>query len=309
MNNPAEFTKNDFEIVGKNLKDSQSIVRPSMTYWQDAWRRLKMNKIAMLSLIILCLVTIMVIIGPFLTEYTYREQFVEKTNLEPMTDGHYFGTDSLGRDIFARAWRGGRISLLIGISVAFISLAVGVVYGGIAGYKGGTVDNIMMRFVDVMLTIPGLLINILLLLVLEPGVKTIIIAFSITTWLGMARLVRGQILQLKEQEFVLAAKTLGASPARIIMKHLIPNTMGPIIVQMTLTIPSAIFGEAFLSYIGLGIKPPEASWGILANDGATMMRFYPYQLIIPAILISITMLSFNLFGDGLRDALDPKLRK
>jgi oligopeptide transport system permease protein len=280
-----------------------------MTYWQDAWRRLKMNKLAMLSLIILCLVSIMVLVGPYMTKYNYFEQYIEKTNFKPMTEGHYFGTDSLGRDLFARAWRGGRISLLIGIVVAFVSVIVGVIYGGVAGYYGGKVDNIMMRIVDVMLTIPAMLVNILLLIVLDPGVTTIIIAFSITSWLGMARLVRGQVLQLKEQEFILAARTLGANTSRIIMKHLIPNTLGPIIVDMTLTIPSAIFGEAFLSYIGLGVRPPNASWGILANDGARVMRFYPYQLIIPAILISITMLSFNLFGDGLRDALDPRLRK
>lgn len=309
MNSAVEFKKDDFEIVGKNLKDSQQIVRPSMTYWQDAWRRLKMNKLAMLSLVILCLVTIMVIVGPYMTKYSYFEQFIDKTNLKPMTEGHYFGTDSLGRDLFARAWRGGRVSLLIGVVVAIVSVIVGVIYGGVAGYYGGKVDNVMMRIVDVMLTIPGMLVNILLLIVLESGVSTIIIAFSITSWLGMARLVRGQVLQLKQQEFVLAARTLGASTSRIIMKHLIPNTLGPIIVDMTLTIPSAIFGEAFLSYIGLGIKPPKASWGILANDGSRIMRFYPYQLIIPAILISITMLSFNLFGDGLRDALDPRLRK
>lgn len=305
----GEITKQDFEAIRENHMVSQDIVRPTISYWEDAWRRIKKNKIALISLIILTLIIIMTIIGPFLVPYKYYEQDYDNTNISPGENGHIFGTDSLGRDLFSRLWIGGRVSILIGIIVALLSMAIGVMYGGLAGYLGGRIDNIMMRFVDVMLTIPGLLINIMLLIVLEPGITTIIIAFGITGWLSMARLVRGQVLQLKEQEYVLAARILGASDRRIIIKHLIPNTMGPIIVEMTLIIPSAIFGEAFLSYIGLGVRPPMASWGILASEGIKVMRFFPYQLIIPGIIISLTILSFNLLGDGLRDALDPRLRK
>ncbi|RBP37243.1 ABC transporter permease [Garciella nitratireducens] len=304
----STLTEQDFERVGKNLEESQAIVRPSLTYWQDAWRRLKKNKLAMISLVILIGIVFMCIFGPYMVPYKYYEQNYTKTNLSPGQEGHIFGTDSLGRDLFSRVWYGGRVSIFIGVVVALIALVVGVVYGGIAGYMGGKVDNIMMRIVDVLLTIPGMLLNILLLIVLEPGIVTLIIAFGLTGWLSMARLVRGQILQLKEQEFVLAARALGADTKRIIFKHLIPNILGPIIVEMTLTIPSAIFSEAFLSYIGLGIRPPGASWGVLANEGTKVLRFYPYELIIPAIFISLTILAFNLFGDGLRDALDPKLR-
>jgi len=304
-----KLTKYDFTPVGKNISGSHSIVRPSINYWQDAWRRLRRNHVAMASLIILIIVTLLSIMGPWFSSYSFFEQNYSQADLGPFEMGHFFGTDSLGRDLFVRVCVGGRISLFIGVVVAFSAVLTGAAYGGISGFYGGRVDNMMMRIVDVMLTIPGMLLSILLLLVLEAGVTTIIIAFSLTSWLGMARLVRGQILQLKEQEFVLAARTLGASSVRIIFRHLIPNTMGVIIVHMTLIVPAAIFGEAFLSYIGLGVRPPVSSWGVLAAEGAKVLRFYPYQLIIPSIFISITMLSFNLLGDGLRDALDPKLRK
>jgi oligopeptide transport system permease protein len=304
----GEMTKQDFQPIGKDKRVNQDIFRPTISYWADAWIKIKNNKMALISLIILTLIIIMIIFGPYIVPYKYYEQDYDNTNISPGEQGHIFGTDSLGRDLFSRLWIGGRVSIIIGIIVALLSMAIGVIYGGVAGYFGGRIDNIMMRFVDVMLTIPGLLINIMLLIVLEPGITTIIIAFGITGWLSMARLVRGQVLQLKEQEYVLAARILGASNRRIIIKHLIPNTMGPIIVEMTLVIPSAIFGEAFLSYIGLGVRPPMASWGILASEGIKVMRFFPYQLIIPGIIISLTILSFNLLGDGLRDALDPRHR-
>ncbi len=302
------LTKQDFERVEKDLEQSQAIVRPRLTYWQDAWRRLKKNKLAVVSLGILIIIIFMCIFGPYMVSYEYYEQDYTKTNLSPGEEGHIFGTDSLGRDLFSRVWYGGRVSIFIGVVVAIIALVIGVTYGGIAGYIGGRVDNIMMRIVDVIMTIPGTLLNILLLIVMEPGVKTLIIAFGITSWLSMARLVRGQVLQLKQQEFVLAARALGADKKRIIFKHLIPNILGPIIVEMTLTIPSAIFSEAFLSYLGLGIRPPKASWGVLADEGTKVLRFYPHELILPGIFISLTIFAFNLFGDGLRDALDPKLR-
>jgi oligopeptide transport system permease protein len=304
----VEITRGKFERVGPNIEESQAIVRPSMTYWQDAWRRLKMNKVAMASLVFLILLGIMAIIGPYLLPYKYSDQNLMMTNKPPSAE-HWFGTDYLGRDLFVRTWMGARISLTIGIAAALLDGIIGVIYGGISGYFGGQVDNIMMRIVDILYGIPYLILVILLMLVMGPGIVTIITAMVITGWVGMARLVRGQVLQLKEQEFVMAAKTLGASPGRIIMKHLIPNTLGPIIVSITFDVPAAIFTEAFLSYIGLGVQPPLASWGTLANDATNVLLMYPYQLFFPAFFISITMLSFNLLGDGLRDALDPRLRK
>ncbi len=279
------------------------------TYRQDAWRRLRKNPGAFASLIFLILITLSSILIPMISPYSFYEQNYLQADLPPGTGGHLFGTDSLGRDLFTRAWIGGRISLFIGVSVGFFSVVVGGVYGAVSGYYGGKTDNIMMRIVDILLTLPGMLLNILLILVMDAGMVTIITAFSLTSWLGTARLVRGQTLRLKEEEFVLAARVLGASGRRIIFRHLIPNTMGIIIVNMTLIVPAAIFGEAFLSYIGLGVRPPLSSWGILAAEGTRVLRFYPYQLFIPAALISLTMLAFNLLGDGLRDALDPRLRK
>jgi oligopeptide transport system permease protein len=255
------------------------------------------------------MIIILVILGPFFVPFNYYEQDYQNTNLPPGDKGHIFGTDSLGRDIFSRLWIGGRVSLFIAIIVTLLSMIIGIIYGSVAGYYGGRVDNIMMRIVDILLAIPGLLINIMLLVVLKPGITTIIIAFGITGWLNMARIVRGQVLQVKEQEYVLAARILGADNKRIILKHIIPNIIGPIIIEMTLIIPSAIFGEAFLSYIGLGVRPPMASWGTLASEGIKAMRFYPFQLIIPGVVISLTILSFNLLGDGLRDILDPRLER
>ncbi|MGB9780389.1 MAG: ABC transporter permease [Caldanaerobacter sp.] len=303
-----EITRDKFEIVGPNVEESQAIVRPSMSYWQDAWRRLKMNKVAMASLAFLIFLGIMAIIGPYLLPYKYSDQNLLLTNRPPSAE-HWFGTDYLGRDLFVRTWMGARISLTIGIAAALLDGVIGVIYGGISGYFGGQVDNVMMRIVDVLYGIPYLILVILLMLVMGPGVVTIIVAMVMTGWVGMARLVRGQVLQLKEQEFVMAAKTLGASPGRIILKHLIPNTIGPIIVSITFDVPAAIFTEAFLSYIGLGVQPPLASWGTLASDATNVLLLYPYQLFFPAFFISMTMLSFNLLGDGLRDALDPRLRK
>ncbi|QSZ28417.1 ABC transporter permease [Aceticella autotrophica] len=279
-----------------------------MSYWQDAWRRLKMNKVAMASLVFLILLGIMALIGPYLRPFNYADQDLLNTN-KGISSIHWFGTDYLGRDIFVRVWIGARISLFIGITAAVLDGIIGVIYGGISGYFGGQTDNIMMRIVDILYGIPYLILVILLMVVIGQGLWTIIIAMVIIGWVGMARIVRGQVLQLKEQEFVLAAKTLGASSGRIISRHLIPNTLGPIIVAITFDVPNAIFTEAFLSYIGLGVRPPMASWGTLANDATRVLLMYPYQLFFPAFFISATMLAFNLLGDGLRDALDPRLRR
>lgn len=305
----AELSREKFKIVGCDNADAEEILRPNMTYWQDAWRRLKQNKIAIGSLILLALISIMTVIGPYLTKFDFKAIDKSVFNLKP-NSVHWFGTDALGRDLFARVWIGGRVSIIIGLIGAVIDTVVGVVYGGISGYLGGLTDDIMMRIVEVLTVIPYLIVVILISLIFDTGGMTpLIIAMTITGWTGMARLIRGQILQIKEQEYVLAAQALGANTSRIVARHLIPNTLGVMIVSITFDIPSFIFGEAFLSFIGLGIKSPNTSWGALASLGQAQMMFFPYQLFFPSLFISLTMLSFNLLGDGLRDALDPKLRQ
>ena len=302
-----ELNKKSFTVVGKDLESSEKILRKSMTYWQDAWRRLKENRLATFSLILLATIVIMAFIGPWLTPYEYDFQDYSVINKGPSGE-HWFGTDALGRDIFTRVWSGARVSLTIALVSTVINVIIGVMYGGVAGYLGGTVDMIMMRIIEIIYSIPVLLWVILLMVVIGPGLGTIILAISITGWGGMARIVRGQILQLKQMEFVLAAKTLGADSIRIILRHLIPNTMGPIIINLTFQVPGAVFTEAFLSYLGLGVPAPLASWGSLAQEGTLMLLIHPYQLFFPALMISITMLAFNILGDGLRDSLDPRLR-
>lgn len=276
-------------------------------YWQDSWSRLQGNRVAMAGLFMLLLLIFMAIIGPLLTPYTYYETHLHLKNLPPSSQ-FWFGTDELGRDLFTRVWWGARISLLVGIVASLIDLAIGVFYGSLAASFGGKIEEIMMRIADILYSIPYLLVVILLMVVIGSGITTIIIALTITGWISMARIVRGQILQLKELDFVKAARCMGAPRLRILFYHLIPNAFGSIIVTVTLTIPTAIFAEAFLSFLGLGVQAPIASWGTMANDGLPALRYYPWRLFFPAGFISLTMLSFNLLGDGLRDAFDPRLR-
>lgn len=301
-------SKDMFQVVGKDEMNYDKIVRPSLTYWADAWRRLKENKLAIMSIIILIVVVAMAFIGPHLRPWSYDDQDFSVINKGPDSE-HWFGTDDLGRDLFVRCWQGAKISLFIALISTIINVTIGIIYGGISGYLGGKTDMIMMRIVEIIYSIPELLWVILLMVVIGQGLGTIILAISITGWGGMARIVRGQILQIKQMEYVLAAKTLGADTSRIITKHLVPNTMGPIIINLTFQVPGAIFTEAMLSYIGLGLPEPIASWGTLAQRGTRMLLIHPYQLLFPALLISITMLAFNILGDGLRDSLDPRLRK
>lgn len=280
----------------------------TLGYWQDAWLRLKKNKMATLGLAIILILILAAIFVPIFSVHTYDEQNLMLPNQSPSFE-HWFGTDNLGRDIFIRVLYGARISLAIGIVASLINFFIGVIYGGISGFFGGKVDRIMMNIVDILYSIPTLLYVILLMVVLKPGLTNIFIALGIGYWLQMARIVRGQILALKQQEFVLAARSIGASKTRILLRHLIPNTMGAIVVTMTLAIPDAIFTEAFLSFVGLGVSAPMASWGVLASEGINNIRAYPFQLFFPAAAISITMLAFNFLGDGLRDVLDPKMRR
>ncbi|OON93609.1 MAG: peptide ABC transporter permease [Candidatus Epulonipiscioides saccharophilum] len=397
-----------WEPVNKDLLGSAQETKKSLTYWQDVWRRLRQNIMAMIGLIMIATVIFLAIFGPMLSGFSYSEQNTALANIAPniqitnisgedyvlvhndyklieatkdgeligaleilednktekyilylingkevkfdyslaqknkvkgsnsmentdmktkydiYVDGqlidkydvknvwnktYILGTDNLGRDVWTRVLYGARISLTVGLIASVVNLFIGVLYGGISGYEGGRVDNIMMRIVDIINSVPLLLIVILLMVVISPGLQTIILTIGLVYWVGMARLVRGQVLSLKEQEFVLAARALGVSKAKIIVRHLIPNAIGPIVVSMMMSIPSAIFTEAFLSFIGLGVSAPEASWGTLANDALGGIRSYPYQLIVPSVAIAFTMFGFNFLGDGLRDALDPRLRK
>ena len=302
---PAE----KFQIIGPDDFSADVIARPKIGYWADAWRRLKENKIALIALIVLLILVFMVTFGPMISGYSFEQIDTEAINQRPSAE-HWFGTDSLGRDLFARVWQGGRVSIIIGIVGAVIASVLGCIYGGIASYFGGIVDDIMMRIVEVLLSIPYLIIVILISVVTDSkSMGTMMLALTLTGWCGIARLVRGQMLQIKTQEYVLAANALGVSPLKTIMRHMIPNTIGIIIVAITFDIPGYIFSEAFLSYIGLGIQPPNTSWGALASAAQQNFMFYPYQLFFPSLMIALTMLGFTLLGDGLRDALDPKLRK
>lgn len=308
------ITADSFTHLGKDAEDSEQIVRPSISYWKDAMRRLAKNKAALVCAIFLLIIILMAIFVPIFSPYTMSDIHIEHKNqgmFYVAEDGHMhlFGTDTLGRDLFVRVWSGARTSMFIAFSAVFINFLIGVVYGGISGYVGGNVDNILMRIIEIINGIPYLMVVILLLVVMEAGIGTMIIAYALVAWTGMARLVRGQVISLKEHEYVVAAKTMGAKPMRIIAKHLLPNTLSVVIINITLAIPSAIFTESFLSFIGLGVPIPNASWGTLANDGVLVFQMFPYALIIPAIFISLTMLSFNLLGDALRDVFDPRLRK
>ncbi|HIU43752.1 MAG TPA: ABC transporter permease [Candidatus Ventrousia excrementavium] len=302
------FLPDDFEALPADSFDKEQIVRPPTTYLKDVWRNFKKRKTALVSLIILAVIVLMVIFGPMMTKYNYYSNDYGAVN-QPPGGEHLFGTDTLGRDMWARVWVGGRVSLIIAILATIIPYAIGMVVGGISGYFGGKVDLVIMRLVDIMLGIPSMIYNILLMIVLGSGnILTLVIAFTITGWLSAARTTRGLVLQLKTREFVMASETLGASPGRIILRHLIPNTLGISVVGMTMTIPNIIFSEAFLSFIGLGVAPPNPSWGQLIKAASETFKNYPYQFTIPCACISITLLCFNLLGDGLRDALDPRLR-
>lgn len=306
--------KSMFTPLSAEEKKIDAVVRPSVGYWGDAWRRLKSNKVALFSLIMISLVIVAVFAIPVFYPYTHDATNLAIANQGPSST-HIFGTDDLGRDLFIRVLNGAKYSLIIAFVAAFINLIIGVIYGSVSGFFGGMVDNVMMRIIDILYSIPTIIYVVLIsALMYDPegkssGLFSIILALSISYWVNMARIVRSEVLQLKQQEFVLAAKALGASNIRILFKHLLPNCLGSIIVTLTLLIPQAIFTEAFLSFIGLGINPPLASLGTLANSAMRTIYTYEYQLLFPALAICIIILGFNLFGDGLSEALDPKNRR
>ena len=299
--------ENDDFAAASDQGEGDVILRPSLNYWQDAWRRLRKNPVAILAIVMLAALAVMCVVGPGMTGYDYDAVSLSEKNALPSSE-HWFGTDKMG---ILNAVLDYVLILVfpMGIAGAAIDMLIGVVYGGVAAYFGGKTDAIMMRIVEILASIPYLLLVVLVSLIVGKGVGSLLIAMCLTGWCHMARLVRGQVLQLKDQEYLLAAKALGTPWYKVIFRHLIPNTLGVVIVAVTFDVPSFIFGEAFLSYIGLGVQAPMTSWGSLASNAQQTMAFYPYQLFFPAFFIALTMLSFQLLGDGLRDALDPKLRQ
>lgn len=337
MTHTAEtLTESDFVRSDYDIEKEPEMQRESKSFWQDAWLQLKQNKLAIVGLIGLVLIIILALVGPLLSNHTYEEQNIEHRNLPakvPVLDkvpflpfngegtegdayeaagakeNYWFGTDQLGRDLWSRTWQGAQVSLFIGVIAALLDIFIGVVYGAISGFFGGRLDDIMQRIIEIIASIPNLIIVILFVLIFEPSIWTIILAMSITGWIGMSRVVRGEFLKLKNQEFVLASRTLGTSNMKQIFKHILPNTLGPIVVTSMFTVPNAIFFEAFLSFIGIGVPAPRTSLGSLVNDGRQMLLIHPHELFIPAAILSLLILFFYLFSDGLRDAFDPKMRK
>lgn len=342
MEEKLKLSPDSFEPLAKGeAQDNEKIAAPSLTFTQDVWLRLKKNKGAVVSLIVILLMVIVAFGStPFINKSTLVKSQPQYANLPAKIPGldainglngkikqggvwvdaytkndvpkdkyFYLGTDYLGRSLAQRIIYGTKVSLIVALVATFFDLTVGVAYGIISGWKGGRVDNVMQRIIEIISSIPNLVIVVLMLVVLKPGMTSIILAIAISSWTTMARMIRAETLSLKTQEYVLAARTLGESPTKIAWKHLIPNLSSIIIIQTMYTIPSAIFFEAFLSFIGIGITAPETSLGVLLNEGQKNFQFLPYQMWYPAIVLCVLMIAFNLLGDGLRDAFDPKTRR
>ena len=275
--------------------------------WQDAWRRLRKNRMAVFSACVLAAMFLFVVAGPWVVPWSYEQQDLAYGAQGPSWQ-HWFGTDMHGRDLLVRTMHGGRISLLVGLLATAVSLTIGVVYGAISGYFGGKVDAILMRVVDVLYVIPFMFVVILFLVLFGRSLVLLFVALGAVSWLTMARIVRGQVLSLKNSEFVDAARASGVGHLGIVFRHLVPNALGTIVVYTTLTIPRVMLEEAFLSYLGLGVQAPNASWGLLVSDGANSMIFLPHLLIFPGVLLTVTLFALNFLGDGLRDALDPRMK-
>ncbi len=335
MSKEVKFYENDFNQIGiqNDLNKERKALAPS--FWKDVFHRFKSNKAALIGLVMIIIIVLLAIIAPMLSSLSYDTINTAHQNIPPripilekfdifngkvngvdiyaskgLKDTFYlFGTDTLGRDLWVRTWEGTRISLFVALAAVVIDILFGMTYGLISGYFGGKVDNIMQRIQEIVNSIPSLVVLTLLLLVMEPSLNTIIIALMITGWVGMSRITRAEVLKLKEQEFILASRTLGATNFFILMKELIPNIFGQIIIMSMFSIPNAIFYEAFLAFVGLGIPAPAASLGSLINDGFKSIQVSPYMVIIPVVVLAILMLSFNMMADGLRDAFDPKQKE
>lgn len=295
-------------VIGQDDAQAEEIVRPSTTYWHDVWARFRKDPLALVGLIIIVAMALLAIFLPMVSPYSYDGMDLTAMNQGP-TLQHPCGTDQMGRDLFIRILYGARISLTIGVVAAAINFLIGVLYGGLSGYIGGRTDMIMMRIVDILTSLPSLLYIVLIMLVFGSNMGSVILALCFTSWIGTARVVRSEVMRLKHSEYVLAARLSGANTRQLLLSHLIPNAMGPIIVSTAFLIPNAIFSESFLSFLGIGIQAPMASWGTLANDAIPMMLSQPYQMFFPVLAICLTMFSFNFIGDGMRDALDPRMKK
>lgn len=307
MNTAQNISQDLFIPASDNTAKQEHIARQHHSAFYDGWVRLRKNKAAVVCAVLILIIAAMSIIVPLTSKYTYFDTDYSNKIAQPSRE-HPFGTDLFGRDQWVRIWYGTGISLLIGLAAALINLVIGVFYGAISAIMGGTVDAVMQRIIEVLVGIPSLIIVILFMMVLPPGIWTIIAAMSVTGWVNMARLVRAKILNLKSQEFVLAAQLLGTSTWKTIIRHLIPNTISVIVIQVMFAIPSAIFTEAFLSFIGVGLTEPKASLGVLINNGYKALRAAPFLLIYPAIAIILIMICFSIVGDGLRDAFDPRMK-
>jgi oligopeptide transport system permease protein len=277
--------------------------------WNDAWRRLRRNRAAVAAAVTLGVIALLAIIAPWIPGLADPAAQNLKLGASPPSPAHWFGTDELGRDMLSRVLYGGRISLLVGLVGTLVSLLVGVTYGAISGYLGGRADEFLMRVVDILYSLPYIFLVILLLVLFQRSLVMLFVALGLVQWLTMARIVRGQVLSLKQQTFVEAARALGAADRSIVFRHIVPNTLGPVIVYTTLTVPAVILQEAFLSFLGLGVQPPAASWGTLVSNGAQVIALFPWLVLFPGAALSLTLLCFNFLGDGLRDALDPQDRR
>ncbi|WP_434799004.1 ABC transporter permease [Terrisporobacter vanillatitrophus] len=335
INETYEFQNDDFQFVGDKHDINKDEVMPDAPFWKDVINRFIDNKGAMIGSICILIIVVLAIICPIMSNYEFDKVSTKEQSMAPrvpvlenigILDGeansinkydndefkdtyHYFGTDTLGRDLWTRVWSGARISLYVAVAAVFIDIFIGMLYGLISGYFGGVVDNVMQRLQEIINSIPTLVILVLLMLVFKPSLYTIILALMLTGWIGMARITRAQVLKVKEQEFILASRTLGAGDFFIIFKEVLPNIFGQIIIMSMFSIPNAIFYEAFLAFIGLGIPAPTASLGTLINEGYKSILVSPYMVVIPVVILAILMLSFNLLADGLRDAFDPKMKE
>lgn len=303
-----EFLPDDFEFVGDKQNIMIDEVLPSKPKWKDILGRFMENKGAVFGVIVIAIITLLAVIVPMVSKWSYSAVDTSMATIKP-NGTHWFGTDNFGRDLFVRTWWGTRISLIIALVAVVIDVVVGMTYGLISGYFGGMIDEVLQRIQEIINSIPTLVVLTILLTVMKPSLYTVIIALIFTEWIPMSRITRAQVLKVKEEEYVLASRTLGAGDFFIVFREILPNIFGQLIIMSMMTIPNAIFYEAYLAFVGLGLTVPNASLGTLINDGFEWFLAYPYMMLIPAVILAVLMLSFNLFGDGLRDALDPTMKE